>query len=216
MNLEYVHRCVKRSRRKHGTYENAQNGQFQGPACQPSWQQEHETVSQRVGTQIVTVSRVVLNWLIGCNLPIERAERKWAELHETVKAKAGRLVKIGSEKEPISKNPTLEELGVDKKESAHALGRAEDQVIRGNRQEARKYCLQCGWRCLNLCLPQAGCHGLWHEGRPLTRLPPSSAERKITYYANGPQGGGLDPATPQRRRVGLTLHGQLDAELLGK
>jgi hypothetical protein len=33
-----------------------------------------------------------------------------------MKAKAGRPEKIGSKKEPISKNPTLAELGVDKKE----------------------------------------------------------------------------------------------------
>jgi hypothetical protein len=53
-----------------------------------------------------------------------RAERKWAELHEELKAKGGQPYQAkptGSKKEPVeTAPPTLEELGVDKKESAAA------------------------------------------------------------------------------------------------
>lgn len=53
-----------------------------------------------------------------------RAERKWAQLHEELKAKGGQPYQAkptGSKKEPVeTAPPTLEELGVDKKESAAA------------------------------------------------------------------------------------------------
>jgi ParB family chromosome partitioning protein len=55
-----------------------------------------------------------------------RAEKKWAELHETMKAKGTRSQLVGpgviggSGNEPPIDTPTLEELGVDKKKSAYA------------------------------------------------------------------------------------------------